>query len=147
MVRKWVRRFEAEGEEGLKDYSRRPHHSPRQTSPEIEKRVREARKATHYGRERLALYLQRGELEISPDTIRHILRRRDPIQRTRRRRKPLYPALWAWEVEEPFSLIQTDVKDILDKQALGRSAELTTKPHPLGPLAQTPSPPLPVDSL
>ena len=177
MVRKWVRRFQAEGEEGLKDRSRRPHDSPRQTSPEIEKRVREARKATRYGRERLSLCLERGGLEISPDTIRHILRRRcDPTKRRRKRRKPcvinttrkevpcntitrgkpLYPALWAWEVEEPFglslrtkpfSLIQTDVKDILDKQALGRSAELTTKPCPLGPSAQTPSPPLPMDSL
>ena len=120
VVRKWVRRFEEEGEEGLKDRSRRPHHSPRQTLPDIEKQVREARQATRYGRERLALYLQKGELEISPDTIRHILRRRDPIEkRGRKRRKPLYAALWAWEVEKPFSLIQTDVKDVLDKEALG----------------------------
>ena len=34
MVRKWVRRFQEEEEEGLKDHSRRPLHSPRQTSPE-----------------------------------------------------------------------------------------------------------------
>ena len=120
VVRKWVRRFEAEGEEGLRDRSRRPHHSPRQTPPEIEQQVREARQATHYGRERLALYLQKEGLNISPHTIRHILRRQDPIEKGKRRsRKPLYPALWAWEVEEPFSLIQADVKDVLDKQALG----------------------------
>jgi transposase-like protein len=120
VVRKWVRRFQEEGEEGLKDRSRRPHYSPRQTPPDIEEQVREARKATRYGRERLALYLQRGGLNISPHTIRHILRRCDPIEkRARKHRKPLYPALWAWEVKEPFSLIQTDVKDVLDKQALG----------------------------
>ena len=120
VVRKWVRRFQEEGEAGLEDHSCRPHHSPRQTPPKIEKQVREARKATKYGRERLALYLQRGGLHISPDTIRHILRRCDPIEIVgRKRRKPLYPALWAWEVQEPFSLIQTDVKDVLDKQALG----------------------------
>ena len=29
-VRKWVRRYEAEGDPGLQDRSRRPHHSPRQ---------------------------------------------------------------------------------------------------------------------
>jgi hypothetical protein len=75
VVRKWVRRFQEEGEEGLKDCSRKPHHSPRQTPPEIEKQVRQARKATRYGRERLALYLQRGGLNISPHTIRHILRK------------------------------------------------------------------------
>ena len=120
VVRKWVRCFQEEGEEGLKNRSCRPHHSPCQTPPEIENQVREARKATRYGRERLALYLEKGGLKISPHTIRHILRRRDPIEkRGRKRRKPLYPALWAWEVEKPFSLIQTDVKDVLDKQALG----------------------------
>jgi len=119
VVRKWVRRFESEGEEGLKDRSRRPLHSPRQTPPEIEQRVREARQATGYGRERLALYLQREGVNISPHTIRHILRRQDPIARQHKRRKPLYPAAWAWETKAPFSLIQTDVKDILDKQALG----------------------------
>lgn len=119
VVRKWVRRFQQQGEEGLKDRPRRPHHSPRQTPPQIEEQVREARQATRYGRERLALYLQKMGLMLSPHTIRHILRRRDPIESTRQRRKPLYPALWSWEVEEPFSLIQTDVKDILDKQSLG----------------------------
>jgi hypothetical protein len=35
-----------------------------------------------------------------------------------KRRKPLYPAHWAWNVKEPFALIQTDAKDILDKGAL-----------------------------
>jgi len=119
VVRKWLRRYEAEGEAGLQDRSRRPHHCPRQTPPEIEQQVREAREATRYGRERLALYLQWLGLDISPHTIRHILRRRDPIERTRQRRKPFYPALWAWDVQEPFSLIQTDLKDVLDKGALG----------------------------
>ena len=37
----------------------------------------------------------------------------------RQRRKALYPARWAWDEEVPFSLIQADVKDILDKKALG----------------------------
>ena len=113
-----MRRFEAEGEAGLQDRSRRPHHCPRQTPPEIERQVREARKATRYGRERLALWLE-PDLQISAHTIRHILRRHDPVRRTRKRRRACYPALWAWEVEEPFSLIQTDLKDVLDKGALG----------------------------
>jgi hypothetical protein len=62
--------------------------------------------------------LARQGLLLSPHTIRHILRRHCPPQK-RPRRKPLYPAHWAWEVEVPFSLIQTDVKDIHDKGALG----------------------------
>jgi DNA invertase Pin-like site-specific DNA recombinase len=35
VVRKWVRRYQAQKEEGLKDKSRRPLHSPRQTLEEI----------------------------------------------------------------------------------------------------------------
>jgi len=57
VVRKWVKRYEAEGEEGLKDRSRRPHHSPRQTPKEIEELVLKARKETGLGRKRLAIYL------------------------------------------------------------------------------------------
>ena len=29
------------------------------------------------------------------------------------------PAHWAWETQEPFTLIQADVKDIYDKGTLG----------------------------
>ena len=66
VVRKWLRRFEAQGLQGLQDLSRRPHSSPRQTAHEIEQVVRDARLATGYGRERLALYLQAdyGELKV-----------------------------------------------------------------------------------
>ena len=123
LVRKWVRRYQAEGETGLHDRSRRPHHSPRLTPPQVEQKVMGAWKKTRYGRRRLALYLHRQGLSISPHTIRHILRRHRPPH-TRKRRKPLYPAHWAWEVQVPFSLIQTDVKDVLDKGALG--SQLTT---------------------
>ena len=121
IVRKWVRRAEEEGEEGLRDRSRRPRHSPRRTDPETEALVVQARRETGYGRLRLSWYLkQRHGLELSPYTIRHILRRHG-LTRQKRRRKPLYPAHWAWSVQEPFSLLQTDLKDILDKAALGKA--------------------------
>ena len=64
VVRKWVKRYEAEGEEGLKDRSRRPYNSPRQTPKEIEELVLKARKETGLGRKRLAIYLQRKGIEI-----------------------------------------------------------------------------------
>ena len=85
----------------------------------------DAWKKTHYGRQRLAVYLERQGPHLSSYTIRHpsgsckdILSRYRPCQK-RVRQKPLYPAHWAWEVEQPFSLIQADVKDILDKGTLG----------------------------
>jgi transposase len=118
VVRKWIRRYDAEGLSGLEDRSRRPQTSPSQTPPHIEEQVLEAWKKTRYGRHRLALYLRAHGLCLSPHTIRHIFRRRRPPQK-RKPRKPLYPAMWAWEQDQPFSLLQTDVKDIHDKQALG----------------------------
>ena len=131
VVRKWVRRFKEQGEAGLQDLSRRPHHSPRQTPAEIEQQVMEAWEKTRYGRHRLAVYLSWHGLHLSPHTIRHILRRHRPPQK-RPRRKPLYPAHWAWEVDLPFTLIQADVKDILDKGALGtqRTTHLTRQGLP-----------------
>jgi len=93
VIRKWVRpsglgppgrklgrslgrrSFQAEGEQGLKDISRRPLRSPRRTPPETEQTVLQARQTTGYGRDRLAIYLEKRGLHISPRTVRHILRR------------------------------------------------------------------------
>jgi hypothetical protein len=80
--------------------------------------VLQARQETGLGRRRLALYLQRRGVFLSPHTIRHILRRHGCPSR-RQRRQSVYPAQWAWEVAEPFGLIQVDVKDIHDKGSLG----------------------------
>ena len=118
VVRKWVTRYREQGDAGLADLSRRPRHSPRQTASDVEQAVLTAHRQTHLGRQRLALYLRAHGIELSPHTIRHILRR-SGCQRQRRRRQSVYPALWAWEVEQPFSLLQVDVKDIRDKGALG----------------------------
>jgi len=117
-VRKWVRRYQEEGEKGPLDRSRRPRHSPNRTPAGVEDEVLDAWERTHYGRHRLAIYLQEAKsLCISAHTIRHILRRRRPPQK-RRARKPLYPALWVWEQQEPLRLFQTDAKDIHDKDSL-----------------------------
>ena len=118
VVRKWLRRFRTQDVAGLQDRSRRPAHSPRQTPKEIEQQVLQAWQETHYGRKRLALYLRAQGLCLSAHTIRHVLRRHRPPQ-SKLRRKSLYPALWAWETEAPFALVQVDGKDIHDKQALG----------------------------
>ncbi len=123
VVRKWVRRSRQEGEAGLADRSRRPHHSPRRTAAEVEEMVVAAYQETHFGRRRLAMYLRQRGQEVSAHTIRHILRRRGCV-RPRQRRQSVYPALWAWETEQPFALIQADVKDIRDKGSLG--TRLTT---------------------
>lgn len=118
VVRKWVRRFQAEGEEGLQDRSRRPHRSPRQTPSETEQLITEARQKTGYGPRRLEHYLACQGHPTSRHTIRHVLRRHGLVRQYRRRRT-LYPACWAYDQDEPFALFQTDAKDIHDKGALG----------------------------
>lgn len=68
-VRKWVRRFEVEGEAGLVERSHRPHHCPRQMVKDLEDQITLARKETSYGRQRLALLLRSRDVQVSPDTI------------------------------------------------------------------------------
>lgn len=118
LVRKWVRRFQAEGEAGLHDRSRRPQTSPRQTPKELEEKGVALHRETGYGRHRLSreLWVREG-IRLSPHTIRHILRRH--LRRPRTPRKVCYPAHWAWEQQKPFSLVQVDVKDIRDAKTLG----------------------------
>jgi len=119
VVRKWVRRYRARGLKGLEDASRRPQHSPEQTRPRLEQAVRQARKDTGYGRKRLAWLLRTTKnIQLSPDTIRHVLRRLGYTGKTKPRQQ-LYPAHWAWETKRPFSLVQVDTKDILDRHTLG----------------------------
>ncbi len=57
-------------------------------------------------------------LQLSPNTICHILRRNGLI-RPRKRRQVCYSAHWAWETKRPFALAQGDVKDIRDEATLG----------------------------
>lgn len=118
VVRKWLLRYDKEGEDGLQDRSHRPHCCPHQVSAEIEGRVMDAWRKTRWGRKRLALYLLAEGTPLSAHTIRHILRRCRPPE-PRSQRHAVYPALWAWDAEQPFSLLQADVKDVHDKAALG----------------------------
>lgn len=119
LVRKWVRRYQEQGEKGLVGLSHRPRTSPRQVCLEVEQQVVQARSKSGYGRKRLAWYLSREEgLELSPHTIRHVLAR-NGFKGRKQPRKFFYPAHWAWEQQQPFCLAQVDTKDILDKGTLG----------------------------
>jgi putative transposase len=119
VVRKWLRRYEEEGDKGLRDRSKRPHISPRKTASRIERLVSKLRKETGYGRRRLSWILRRDyNITIPEDTMRHILRRLG-VKKKGKPRSRFYPAHWAWEVKEPFSLAQVDTKHVLDFGALG----------------------------
>jgi transposase len=68
-VRKWVARFRAEGEAGLRDRSSRPHRLHRPTPEAIVTAVAALRRQRHTGKQIAA------ELGISPATVSRILQR------------------------------------------------------------------------
>jgi len=96
-----------------------PNTSPEQPTP-TNKRVLQRHQKNHYGRQHLARHLTQHGIHLAPNTIRHSLRRHAPAtDRPRKQRRRFYPAHWAWESQEPFTLIQADVKDISDTGTLG----------------------------
>ena len=109
---KWLQRYRQAGEAGLQDGSRRPHHMPRRTAPEIEAlvvRVRQEHPA--WGGRKIAAYLQRqGHPSVPhPSTITAILRRhgllgpRQPRQRVVRRFQAAHPNdLWQIDFKAPM---------------------------------------------
>jgi len=75
---KWLRRYKKEGVEGLKEKSRRPYHSPNQTSKEIEQAILQIRsKYPCWGGVKIKAYLARKGLQGLPaaSTITAILQR------------------------------------------------------------------------
>lgn len=78
---KWLARFEASGSEGLKDLSRRPKTSPRQSTPLIEKQVVELRmEHPAWGGRKICRRLQDlGGPQVAPSTVTSILHRHQLI--------------------------------------------------------------------
>ena len=79
----WLRRYEAEGRDGLADRSRRPHRSPGETAPEIEAAVLALRDAhPAWGGRKLRQRLLRLGVAAVPaiSTITEILRRHGRLE-------------------------------------------------------------------
>jgi len=102
-VAKWVKRFRAEGVDGLQDRSSRPHSSPSQTLPATCAAVEGLRRERYTGK-RIA-----AELGISSATVSRILRRLGL-----NRMRDLEPAepIRRYEREHPGELIHIDIKKL-----------------------------------
>ena len=102
-VAKWVKRFRAEGVEGLLDRSSKPLSSPSQTLPATCAAIEALRRQRHTGKQIAA------EVEVSPATVSRVLRRlglnriRDlePVEPERR-----------YERETPGEMIHIDIKKL-----------------------------------
>jgi transposase len=102
-VWKWVHRYRAEGREGLRDRSARPHHSPRRLRPALERRIAQLRRRRQSG-PRIA-----DALGLPLSTVGEVLRRlglgRLPPLQPR-------PPVVRYERERPGELLHVDAKKL-----------------------------------
>ena len=91
-LRKWARRFAAEGEAGLRSRSRRPHRlADSKRTPELTERVLTLRRTRNLGPKRLqAEMLRRYRVKLSTSTLHRVLADAQvkPLRRPKRPRKP-----------------------------------------------------------
>ena len=102
-VAKWVRRFCAEGVDGLRDRSSRPLSSPSQTTPATAATIEVLRRQRYTAKQIAA------EIGVSAATVSRILRRRGL-----NRLSALEPAepIRRYEREKPGELIHIDIKKL-----------------------------------
>jgi transposase InsO family protein len=124
-VRKWVKRYQAEGPPGLVDRSSRPYRSPNQTPAEVAARVAELRRQRWTG-EQIA-----AELGISKTTVFRTLGRLGL-----NRLKALEPAepVRRYERETPGELIHIDIKKLGRISVIGHriTGDRTTRGYRVG---------------
>src|SRR5436309_14938115 len=102
-VAKWVKRFRAEGVDGLRDRSSRPHSLPSQTVPATRTVIEALRRQRYTGKQIAA------ETGVSPATVSRILRRLG-LNRIR----DLEPAepVRRYERATPGEMIHLDIKKL-----------------------------------
>ena len=102
-VRKWVKRYEAEGEVGLLDRSSRPHRSPRRLEPGLVRRIERLRRRKYTGL-RIA-----EELKLAVSTVSLWLRR---LGLGRLRCLEPKPEVVRYEKKRPGELLHLDTKKL-----------------------------------
>lgn len=111
-VRKWLRRYEAQRLDGLKELSRAPHSCPHKITGELVERVVALRRQLPtFGAQRLK---REWDLPLSPMAIQRILRQRGLLA-PRRRKYQKKQDLAAWKrTWALFQQISADTKDLDD---------------------------------
>jgi transposase InsO family protein len=109
---KWKQRYEAQGPQGLRDRSSRPHRSPHATNAEIVGKVIYLRQSYHFGPVKIAMYLKRyHEVTISPSGVWKILSRLDLNRLPSSQRYKSRQQRWKrYEQPQPGHRVQVDVK-------------------------------------
>ena len=102
-LRKWLRRYRAEGLAGLQDRSCRPRHSPRQLPPVVAEQILHLRRQRRTGR----LICRR--LGVSAATVSRVLRR---AHLSRWRDLEPRPPVLRYQREHPGELLHLDTKKL-----------------------------------
>ncbi|MFC6087612.1 IS481 family transposase, partial [Sphaerisporangium aureirubrum] len=110
----WYRRYQAEGIEGLRTRSKRPHTSPNATHAEIVQKIIYLRQNYHFGPEKIAMYLARyHDVTISRSGVWRILKRLDMGRLPASQRYKRHDKRWKrYEKQLPGYRVQIDVKFI-----------------------------------
>src|SRR5579863_10011362 len=127
-VAKWIKRFRAEGVDGLRDRSSRPHSLPSQTPVATCAAVEALRRQRYTGKQIAA------EVGVSPATVSRILRRLGL-----NRLAALEPAepIRRYEREHPGELIHLDIKKLgrigsVGHRITGRQSGVINRHHGIG---------------
>ena len=110
----WLRRYHADGPEGLRPRSRRPKTSPNATHTEVVGKIVYLRQSYHFGPAKIAMYLRRyHDITISQSGVWRILKRlelnRLPASQRHQRRDRRWKR---YEKPLPGHRVQIDVKFI-----------------------------------
>jgi transposase InsO family protein len=108
-VRKWVCRFQEEGESGLHDRSSRPHSSPWSTPPEKRAEILELRAQRRHGAAHLAHLVG-----LAPSTVQSILNEAGVgrLDRGDRATHPDHRGVVRYLRDRPGELVHVDIKKL-----------------------------------
>jgi transposase InsO family protein len=111
---KWYRRYEQEGEAGLRDRSRRPLTRPNATELEVVGKILYLRQHYHFGPQKISMYLKRyHDIEISQSGVWRILKRVGMNRLPASQRNKRHEKRWQrYEKPLPGHQVQIDVKFI-----------------------------------
>jgi transposase len=74
----WLRRYETEGVDGLRDRSKRPRYSPNASRAEVIEKIIHLRRHYHFGPRKIVMYLRRyHDVTICVSGVWRILHRLD----------------------------------------------------------------------
>ena len=110
-VRLWLRRFESEHLEGLKERSHAPGTCPHKTAPEMERKVLQLRGRTGYGARRLKMEF---ELPCGADAISRILRQHRLTRKPRTKQRKKNDLRKVKAALRAFQTVHMDVKYLND---------------------------------